>query len=307
MQYLLINQIIFIPMRKSEGRIDIRGFKIYFRLFRADSAGGKGKGTVVCLHGGPGATHDYMIPMADLVSEGYDVLLYDQLGCGKSELPKNIALFTIENGVEELEELRRRLKLGRIHLMGSSYGGLLAIAYAIKYKKNLRSVITEGGLASVPLAISEMQRLKRQLPSSVRTVLEKYESSGEYSNPEYLRAVEVFYRRHVCRLREWPAELVYSIEHTSAPVYNTMNGPNEFTIIGNIRYWDASDSLPCISVPTLVTGGKYDEVTPAVAKHIHDGIPDSVLRIFPNSSHLPMWEEREKFFSVVSGFLESTL
>ena len=293
-------------MNNSAGRIAVRGFNIYFRYFKTDNAGGKRKGTVVCLHGGPGATHDYLLPMTDLVSEGYDVLLYDQLGCGKSELPRNIALFTIENGVEELEELRRKLKLGKIHLMGSSYGGLLAIAYALKYQKNLRGIVTEGGVASVPLAISEMQRLKRLLPASIRTVLEKYENSGEYTNPEYLRAVEVFYRRHVCRLKEWPAELVYSLEHISAPVYNTMNGPNEFTIIGNIRYWDVSGSLHGIRVPAFVTGGKYDEVTPAVAKHIHDGIPDSVLRIFPNSSHLPMWEEREKFLSAVSGFLDST-
>lgn len=280
-------------------------YKIYYRLFRNSEKNGRDKGTVVCLHGGPGATHDYLLPMTDLLQFGYNVLLYDQLGCGRSSLPKNIALFTVENNVEELEILRKKLRLGRIHLMGSSYGGLLALAYAMKYQKNLRSIITEGGLASVPLATREMQRLKRQLPLPVIRTMEKYEEAGDYSNPEYLKAVEIFYRRHVCRLSIWPKELIYSLEHISAPVYNTMNGPNEFTIIGNIRYWDISDKLGEIRVPTLVTGGRYDEVTPVVARQIHKGVDGSEMIIFNKSSHLPMWEERESYIQKVSDFLNA--
>ncbi|MBX8631674.1 MAG: proline iminopeptidase-family hydrolase [Thermoplasmata archaeon] len=292
-------------MNETEGSVPVGKYSIYYRLFSEPGKRVPEKGTVVCLHGGPGATHDYLLPMSDLVSCGYDVLLYDQLGCGRSSLPRNVALFTIENNVEELEVLRRKLRLGRIHLMGSSYGGLLALAYALRYQRNLRSIITEGGLASVPLASREMQRLKMQLPDAVIRTMEKYEEAGDYSNAEYLKAVEVFYRRHVCRLSVWPPELVYSMEHISSSVYNTMNGPNEFTIIGNIRYWDISDRLGEICVPTLVTGGKYDEVTPVVARQIHRGVEDSKLLIFNESSHLPMWEERERFFEKVSDFLNS--
>ena len=150
-----------------------------------------------------------------------------------------------------------------------------------------------------------MGRMKSQLPPDVLATLEKYEALGEYENPEYLKAVQVFYRKHICRLEQWPKELVYSFEHLSKPVYHAMNGPNEFTIVGNIRYWDVTDQLHKIRVPTLVTGGKYDEVSPKVARGIHRGIKRSKLVIFANSSHLPMWEEREKFIMVARKFLNS--
>ncbi len=283
----------------SDGYVSVQGIRLYYKIF-----GEAKKGTVLCLHGGPGATHDYMLSLADLAGFGYRTVFFDEFGCGKSELPKNLTSFTIEYGVEEVEGVRQALNLGKVHLIGSSYGGLLAIAYALKYQKNLKSMVTIGGLHSVPLTVAEMERMKSQLPPDVVATLEKYEALGEYENPEYLRAVEVFYRRHLCRLEPWPKELVYSLEHISKPVYHTMNGPNEFTIVGNMRYWDVTDQLHRIRVPTLVTGGRYDEVSPKVARGIHKGIKRSKLVIFPNSSHLPMWEQREEFISVVRKFLD---
>jgi proline iminopeptidase len=282
-----------------EGYADISGYKLFYRSF-----GESTKGTVLGLHGGPGATHDYLLPLADLSQFGYRVILYDQLGCGKSQLPKNPALFTVERAVEDVEAVRQALNLGKINLIGSSWGGLLAIAYALSYQRNLKSIVTIGGLASVPFTTAEMQRMKSELPADVQELLKKYEEFGNYENHEYLKAVEVFYRKHVCRLKEWPKELVYTFDHMSKPVYLTMNGPNEFTIIGNIRYWDVTNQLHKIRVPTLVTGGKYDEVSPREARNIHRGIKRSKLVIFENSSHLAMWEEREKFISVVRKYLD---
>ena len=272
---------------------------MFYRVF-----GEARRGTVLCLHGGPGATHDYLLPMADLIEYGYKVVFYDQLGCGRSEMPDDTSLFTVERGVEEVEGIRRALNLGRIHLMGSSYGGLLAIAYALKYQENLKSLIISSGLASVPLAVAEMQRLKSELPPEIQETLRKYEEIGDYENPEYLKAVQEFYKRHLCRLPEWPKELVYTMEHMSKPVYYTMNGPNEFTIIGTLKDWDVTDQLHKIRVPCLITVGRYDEVTPKVAESMHQRIKGSKLVIFENSSHVAMWEEREKFIEVVRKFLE---
>jgi proline iminopeptidase len=283
----------------SEGYLNVEGYRFFYRSF-----GEPVKGTILCLHGGPGATHDYLLPLADLAQFGYRVVLYDQLGCGKSELPKNTALFTVERAVEEVEGVRKALNLGKINLVGSSWGGLLAIAYALQHQRNLKSIVTVGGLASVPRTTAEMQRMKSQLPADVQDVMRKYEELGDYENHEYLNAVEVFYRKHLCRLKEWPKELVYSLDHISKPVYLTMNGPNEFTIIGNIRYWDVTHQLHKIHVPTLVTGGRFDEVSPKEASSIHRGIKGSKQVTFPNSSHLPMWEEREKFIAVVRKFLD---
>ena len=286
-------------MEPTEGHVKILGFDLFYRTY-----GRPTKGTILCLHGGPGATHDYLLSLEDLAQFGYRVVLIDQLGCGKSARPRGTALYTVAHNVEEVEGVRKALQLGKVHLMGSSYGGALAIATALKYQRNLRSLVITGGLASVPLTVREMRRLVNRLPPKTRATLAKYEAREDYENPEYLAAVDVFYRRHVCRLPVWPREVTYSFEHLSRPVYFTMNGPNEFTIIGTIRDWDVTDQLPTIRVPTLVTVGRYDEVTPRVAESIHRGIRGSKLVRFEKSAHLAMWEERSHYIGVVRDFLD---
>jgi len=286
-------------MEPIEGYVKILGFNLFYRTY-----GKPTKGTVLCLHGGPGATHDYLLPLEDLAQFGYRVVLMDQLGCGKSERPRGTEFYTIAHNVEEVESVRRALRLGKVHLMGSSYGGALAIATAIKYQRNLRSLVITGGLASVPLTVREMRRLVNRLPPKTRATIAKYEAREDYQNPKYLAAVNVFYRRYVCRLPVWPREVTYSFEHMSGPVYFTMNGPNEFTIIGTIKDWDVTDLLPRIKVPTLVTVGRYDEVTPRVAASIHRGIRGSKLVRFEKSAHLAMWEERSHYIEVLRDFLD---
>lgn len=286
-------------MDPTPGTTKVLGNRLFYRCF-----GRPAKGTVLCLHGGPGATHEYLLPLADLAQFGYRVVLYDQLGCGASERPRGTKLYTVDRGVEEVEGVRKALHLGKVHLMGSSYGGLLAIATALKYQRNLRSLVITGGLASVPLAVAEMQRLVSRLPRKHREAIRRSEARGDYQSPAYLGAVQEFYRRYLCRLPVWPHEVVHTFEQLSKPVYSTMNGPNEFTIIGTIRDWDVTDRLPEIRLPCLVTVGKYDEVTPKVAESIHRGIRGSKLVIFQKSSHLGMWEERARYIEVVRDFLD---
>ena len=286
-------------MEPSEGYVKALGFRLFYRTY-----GKPTKGTVLCLHGGPGATHDYLLSLEDLAQFGYRVVMIDQLGCGKSDRPRGTSLYTIPHNVEEVEAVRAALRLGKVHLMGSSYGGALAIATALKYQRRLKSLVITGGLVSVPLTVREMRRLVGRLPPKVRATISKYEALGDYENPRYLAAVTEFYRRHVCRLPVWPREVVYSFDHISKPVYYTMNGPNEFTIIGTIKDWDVTDQLPRIRLPTLVTVGRYDEVTPRVAREIHDGIRGSRLVQFEKSAHLAMWEERARYIEVVRNFLD---
>ncbi len=287
-------------MEPNEGFVRVLGFNLFYRSY-----GRSVKGTVLCLHGGPGATHDYLLSLEDLAQFGYRVVMIDQLGCGKSDRPRGTALYTIAHNVEEVEAVRKALRVGKVHLMGSSYGGALAIATALKYQRNLRSLVLTGGLASVPLTVREMKRLIARLPRDTRAAISKYEAKGDFENPKYLEAVMEFYRRHVCRLPVWPREVVYSFEHLSRPVYFTMNGPNEFTIIGTIKDWDVTADLPKINLPTLITTGRYDEVTPRVAGSIHRGIRGSRLVRFEKSAHLPMWEERAHYIEVVREFLDA--
>ena len=283
------------------GFAEVLGHRLFYRSFGPS----RGSATLLGLHGGPGASHDYLRPIADLAAYGYRVVLFDQLGCGRSDVPDDRSLFTIEHHVEETEGIRRALRLGRVHLLGSSYGGLLALAVALAHPRSLRSLTTVGGLASVPLAQAEMDRLRAALPAGVREVLDRCERDGTTGSPEYQTAAMEFYRRHVCRLPVWPRELDRSLElANSHPVYPYMNGPSEFTITGTIREVDLSARLPEIRLPTLVLGGRYDEVTPKVAAQIRDGIPGARGVTFEQSAHVPFWEERERFREVVAGFLK---
>jgi len=285
------------PIR--DGYTTIQGYRLYWK-----SVGDPGpRGTVLALHGGPGMTHDYLLSLNDLAGAGYRIVYYDQLGCGKSDLAREPEEYSVERDTEDLELLRRALGLGRVHLLGSSYGGLLAIAYALAHPEGLRTLISASGLASVPLTVREMQRLKGELPAPIRDTLARWESTGDYGQPEYLAAVQEFYHRHVCRLDPWPRELQYTLDHVSLPKYGRMNGPNEFTIVGTIRDWDVTRRLGEIHVPTLVTAGRYDEVTPTVARSIHQGIPRSEYRLFEESSHLAFWEERPRYMATLVDFL----
>lgn len=284
---------------RTEGFANVLGFRLFFREWGASTGP-----VLLGVHGGPGATHDYLVPFADVAADGFRVVLFDQLGCGKSDVPEDHSVFTLEHNVAEVEGLRGALDLGQVHLIGSSYGGLLALAYAIAHGDRLRSLITVGGLADVPFASREMRRLVQTLPPETRETLRRAEAAGDTSSPEYLRAVDTFNRTFLCRLDPWPAEVQYSLAMTTErPVYAEMNGPNEFTIIGSIRDIDVTPQLGRIHVPTLVLGGKHDEVTPRVAEQIRERIPSARRVEFPNSSHMPFWEEREDFHAVLSDFL----
>jgi proline iminopeptidase len=284
-----------------EGYYNIMGLKIYYKRV------GDGPKKLLTLHGGPGMSHDYLLPLAKLSDHGVTVLFYDQFGCGRSDEPDDPSKFTVEYAVEEVEAVRRAA-FGdeKVYLYGSSYGGMLALAYALKYQDNLRALIVSGGLSSVPLTVKEMNRLKSELPPDVRATLEKYERLGEYDNPEYLKAVDVFYHRHLLRLDKWPEEVLRTLEYgAKRNVYRIMNGPNEFTITGTIRDFDITDKLHVIRVPTLITVGEFDEVTPNVARVIHEGIKSSVLKVFEGASHLTMWEKPEEYLDTLREFIDS--
>lgn len=279
------------------GFVEVKGFRLFYKIF------GTGEEILLCLHGGPGATHQYLLSLGELGDDKLKVVMYDQLGVGASEKPKDTSLFTIEHGAEEVEGFRKAMNLGKVNLFGSSYGGALALQYALRYQTNIKKLIIAGGMASIPETIAEMNRLKATLPRDVRETLVKYEARYAFLHPEYLKAVEVFYRNFVCRLPEWPDEVKRAFDDMSIPVYWTMNGPNEFTIVGNLKDWDITARLREIKVPTLVTVGRYDEVTPKVAETIHREIAGSKLVVFENSGHLTMWDEKENYLKTLKEFL----
>ncbi len=260
---------------------------------------------LLLLHGGPGATHQYLEPLTSLARDGRRVIFYDQIGCGRSDHPTDPAFYSVRTFVDEVNALRSALELDRVHVLGQSWGGMLAMEYALTQPKGLESIAVADSPASIPLWVAEANRLRADLPSDVAQVLTKHEIAGTTNDREYQTAVEVFYRRHVCRLEPWPNCVVRTMQALTEDgfVYNLLNGPSEFHITGPLKDWDITDRLGEISVPTLLLSGRYDEATPTVVGAIHARIPHSEWIVFEESSHMPHVEEPVAFNAAVRGFL----
>ena len=267
---------------------------------------GQGPGLpLLLLHGGPGAGHDYLEPLGELGAER-PVVFYDQLGCGRSDIPQNPLLWTIERFADELQEVRDILGLEHCHIFGQSWGGWLALEYILRNPVGLASVVLSSTSASIPQFSNECEKLLKQLPEVDRAALKKYGGLGEFAHPKYVAAEETFYKRHLCRLPEWPSCLQRSIENLHrTPVYEAINGPNEFTTIGNLRYWDRTEELRNIAVTAMITCGRYDELGPVCAETLRSGIKGSLMQVFQESSHVAHLEEKEKFLGCMSKFLRA--
>jgi L-proline amide hydrolase len=247
------------------------------------------------LHGGPGATHDYLLSLADL-AEGRAVVHYDQLGNGRStHYPDRGADFwTVDLFVRELHNLVDSLGIAdRHHVLGQSWGGFLAQEYALTQPPGLRALVLADTAASFPDFVGEANRLRALLPPEVEETLRRHEEAGTTDDPEYVEACLVFYGRHLCRI-EWPPEVAEAFAwiDRDPTVYHTMNGPSEFHVIGSIRDWQAKDRLGEIDVPT-----------PALQQVLLDGIAGSEWVCFEHSSHMPHVEERERYMQVVGDWL----
>jgi proline iminopeptidase len=286
----------------STGFVEVLGHKLFYESF-----GSAEKGTVLTLHGGPGATHDYMLPISALADLGYRVVFYDMLGAGKSDYPEDLSLYTIDRWAEEAEGVRSALSLGRVHLLGHSLGGAIALACAIRDRSNLRSLIISSGFASAPLLISEILELESELPRPARDAIRQAERSRDFKSEGYKEAVKEYMDRHYQRglVESNPPEHAYTLAHLNKRLYKALWGPTEFRVTGSLKTWDISDKLVALDLPCIITVGRYDEATPAVAASMHSRIKRSRLVIFENSSHLAMLEEKEAYIRTVAEFLDA--
>ncbi len=267
-----------------------------------------GRAPVVVCHGGPGATHDYVRAIAGLARDGRQVVLYDQVGNGRSQhLPDAPPEFwTVDLFRRELHALVDHLGWrGGYHVVGQSWGGMLALEHALERPAGLRSIVVADSPASMTVWVAEANRLRAELPQDVRDALTRHEADGTTDDPAYQEAMQVFYRRHVCRLDPWPDDVVRSFAQMEEDptVYGTMNGPSEFHVIGTIRDWDITSRLGEIAVPTLIVSGRHDEATPRMVEDMRDRIPGAEWVLFEDSSHMPHVEEPEAFLDAVGGFL----
>ncbi len=291
-----------MPEREPERieRVAVHGHEVVTYSF------GSGEDALLLINGGPGMPCDYIRDSHSRIAElGIRVVAWDQLGCGASDRPDDSSLWTLARYVEEVEIVRTTLGLGRVHLYGQSWGTWLGIEYALTYPDAFRTLILADGAADIPHLVGEIERLRSALGPETVAMMQRHEAEGTLDHPEYKGAVEILMYRHVCRLPAWPAALQRSLAGFNSAPYNAIQGPNEFCYTGTIKDWNRVADLRRIAQPALVLCGLHDELTPACSMRVHNGLPNSRIKVFANSSHTPYFEEPEAYFATLAEFLEA--
>jgi len=282
----------------SEGYADFGGYRTWYRVA---SELGSGATPLLALHGGPGSTHHYFAPLERLAPER-PVVVYDQIGCGGSDRPQDIE-WSVDVFREEVDAVRSQLGLDRIHLLGTSWGGMLALEHVLSGAKGLVGLILSSTLASVDQWAAEQLKLRDALPADVVEVFERHERAGTYDDPEYEQAMQAYFDRHFYRGRKPRAELEEMNAAKSVGVYRAMQGPNEWTVTGALRGWNVRDRLSQIDVPTLVIRGRHDMSTDPISATLVNGIKGAREVVLENSSHTPVLEETDQYLEAISEFM----
>ncbi|OQP84109.1 proline iminopeptidase [Rhizobium rhizosphaerae] len=266
---------------------------------------GEGPETLLCLNGGPGLPCDYLREAHSCLKDhGFKVVAFDQLGTGASDRPTDRALWTIDRYVAETETVRQALGLGPVHLLGHSWGGWLAIDYALTHPDAVTSLILADTVADMPHLVSELERLRGALGAETVAMMQAHEAAGTFSHPEYQAAITLLNYRHVCRLPEWPAPVNRSLSDWNMGPYETMQGPNEFLYIGNLKDWNRIPDLHRITAPVLIVVGEHDELTPACALRMKNALPPgATVNVVRNASHMPFYENPEGYYPPLLAFL----
>lgn len=298
-------------LRTDTGVSNFRGYQTWYQVTHPE--GETESSPLVILHGGPGLAHNYMATVTDIAHTGRPVILYDQIGCGNStHLPDAPADFwNVELFVDELHNLVNTLGLvdeGGFHLLGQSWGGMLASEYVLAHPAGVRSLTLANSPASMDLWVKSTNLLRSRLPADVQGILTLHENAGTTEHPDYLRAVDAFYRRFFCRLDPWPRGVEESFAQMDADptVYQTMIGPSEFYITGSLQGWNVVDRLHQVNLPTLVLAGEHDEAQPFAWEPFVQRIRGAQHHVFPATSHTPHLEARADFTRLVTNFLRTS-
>jgi proline iminopeptidase len=266
---------------------------------------GHGEIPVLTLHGGPGAPHFYLECFEDfLPPDRLRFWYYDQLGCGFSDRPDDPSLWTVERFREEVEQVRAGIGRDRLVLYGHSWGGMLAIEYALAYPQHVVALVISNMTASIPSYVAHVTKLRDALPADVKTAMNRFEERGDYEAPEYQQLImEHLYAQHLCRLDPWPEPILRAMVNMNQQVYETMQGPSEFTVTGNFKDWDRWSDLDRIGVPTLLLVGRHDTMAVADIEHMGRLIPKARVVICENGSHFSMYDDQEAYFAALVPFL----
>lgn len=284
-------------LQPGEGFVDVPGGKVWYRI-----VGGGTDTPLLVLHGGPGAPSYYLKPFAALADER-PVVFYDQLGAGHSDPITDTTLLTVDRFVAELAAVREALGLDEVHILGHSWGTMLATDYLLTHPTGVRSVILASPAISIPHWLADADTLLMTMPDSIQDAVARHEAAGTFDDPEYQAAVMAYYERYLGRRLPWSADVDSMFTQFSAMVYGRMWGPSEFTATGTLRDYDRTGRLGEITLPTLFTAGRYDEARPVTVEYYRSLVPGAELAILENSAHLTMQDEPEENVRVVREFL----
>lgn len=269
---------------------------------------GHGPLKVLLLHGGPGVSHEYLEAMESFLPQaGIEMYYYDQLGVNFSDQPKDPSLWTLERYCEEVEEVRRGLGLDNFILYGQSWGGILAMEYALKYQQHLRALVISNMAAGTKAYLKRTAALKEQmLPPADLARLNELEARQDYDSPEYTALMmDKLYPQMLCRTKPWPNGVDRAFHHMNEEIYNHMQGKSEFVVTGNLKDWERWDRLHEIRVRTLTMGAKYDEMDPEDMKKMAAMVQHGRYAYCAKGSHFSFWDDQESYFTQLLGFLRT--
>ena len=283
---------------RAEGTIAVPGGNVWFKRV----GGGAGL-PLLAVHGGPGLPHYYMRSLERLANER-EVIFWDQLGCGRSDHPSDVKLWTMERSVAEMDSVARALGLNRFHIFGNSWGGMLAQQYVLDAAPDAVSLTISNSSASLAPSPDRRTGLTSYIDAATQSAIVRHEAAGTTDSAEYQAAIRTLREAYLCRLRPWPEELEYSFDNMGVEIRETMFGPSTLQIVGTMQGWNVLDRLAEISVPTLVVAGRFDGCSPEHMREMHERIEGSRFALFEASSHLPFVEEPERFDRVMREFLK---
>jgi proline iminopeptidase len=287
--------------------IPVAGGKYKVWTKRLGPASGNPSIKVLLLHGGPGFSHEYLEALESFLPEaGIEMYYYDQLGCNNSDQPDDPALWTLARYTEEVEEVRRGLGLDHFVLYGHSWGGILAIEYALTYQQHLRGLVISNMTAGTQSYLKRTASLKLLLPPDKLARLTALEAKSDYDNPEYERIMmEDLYPKMICRIQPWPEPVTRAFRHANDKIYNQMQGKSEFLVTGNLKDWERWGRLHEIKVKALTIGAEHDEMDPKDMKKMATLMQNATNAYCPNGSHLCMWDDQQIYFQNLLKFLRS--
>jgi proline iminopeptidase len=287
--------------------IPVAGGKYKVWTKKVGPSTGKATVKVLLLHGGPGFSHEYLEALESFLPEaGIEMYYYDQLGCNNSDQPDDPSLWTLPRYTEEVEEVRRALGLENFVLYGHSWGGILAIEYALHYQQHLRGLVISNMTAGTQAYLKRTAALKLQLPTDTLARLTVLEAKQDYDSPEYQKIMmDDLYPKMICRIQPWPEPVTRAFRHANDKIYDQMQGKSEFLVTGNLKDWERWDRLHEIKVKALTIGAQYDEMDPDDMRKMATLMPNATNAYCPSGSHLCMWDDQEVYFKQLLKFLRS--